>query len=79
MAKEIKVIANRKLLHDRVGTIRKGDKASLPEALAKAYLQRGWVKEYSTKVVEEKPEKSKGPVEGEVTVDVEAPESIKAK
>jgi hypothetical protein len=69
MAKEIKVIANRKLLHDRVGTIRKGDKASLPEALAKDYLERGWVKEYSTK----------GPVEGEATVDVEAPESIKTK
>jgi hypothetical protein len=75
--KTIKVKANRRLLHDQLGTIRKGDEVKLPEALAKEYLERGWVGEYETKVIEEKPKNKKGPVEGELTVDVPAPASIK--
>jgi hypothetical protein len=68
--KEIEVKANRTLRFDRLGTIKKDGVVKLPEALAKEYIQRGFVQKYETKVVKEKP------ADGELTVDVRAPAGV---
>lgn len=49
------VVKCRVLYHDRLGTLKQGQRVELPEFQAAEFLRRGFVERYETKVIREVP------------------------
>jgi hypothetical protein len=53
--RKMKVEVLEKFMHDKLGTLRKGDIVDFPDNQAKAFLQRGAIQPYETKVIRQNP------------------------